>query len=62
VRISSKLAYQVNDGLQEAMGALDLALMAKEEKIKDRRITQSKDAMRKVAKLIADHTVRSDTH
>lgn len=42
------------------MGALDLALMTDDAQIKNRRITQSKNAMRKAAKLIADHTYTSD--
>lgn len=61
VLISAKLAHQVNNRLQEAIGALDLALLADDEKSKDRRIRQSKDAMRKAADLVATHIVRSES-
>jgi len=42
------------------MGALDLALLTDDSQIKNRRITQSKNAMRKAAKLLADHTYPSE--
>ncbi len=59
MRISIKLAHQLNDRLQEAMGALDLALLIEDDDVsKDRRIVQSKDAMRKAAELIAASTIR----
>ncbi|HET9320386.1 MAG TPA: hypothetical protein VFO27_11440 [Bryobacteraceae bacterium] len=56
--ISSQLARQVNDTLQEAMGALDLALVAEDATSKNQRITQSKKAMRKAADLLAANIIR----
>ena len=58
--ISSQLARQVNDRLQEAMGALELALMAEDAASKNERIAQSKTAMRKAAELVAANIVRSE--
>jgi hypothetical protein len=60
VPISPKLAHQVNNTLQEAMGALDMALVSEEPKVKDSRIRQSKDAMRRVAELVAANTIHSE--
>lgn len=56
--ISSQLARQVNDRLQEAMGSLDLALLAEDAAGKNQRIAQSKKAMRKAAELVAANIVR----
>jgi len=43
------------------MGSLDLALLSEDDKAKNLRIRQSKDAMRKVAELVAVNTVRSES-
>ncbi|HEV2469147.1 MAG TPA: hypothetical protein VGS78_08130 [Candidatus Sulfotelmatobacter sp.] len=56
--ISSQLARQVNDTLQEAIGALDLALLTEDPAGKNQRIAQSKKAMRKAADLVAANIVR----
>ena len=42
------------------MGALDMALVSEEPKVKDSRIRQSKDAMRRVAELVAANTIHSE--
>jgi hypothetical protein len=60
VYISAPVAHRLNNDIQEAMGALDLALVAEDTATKNRRIKQSKQAIRKAAEFVAAHTVRSE--
>jgi hypothetical protein len=61
VLISAILAHQVNNALQEAMGAIDLALIETNESACKRRIQQSKEALRRAANLIAANTVQESS-